>query len=59
MHSSDNENLDLKHKLTHELRKLLVIALYLFGLFAVFRLYTELGSPASGAAGAGRSRNES
>jgi hypothetical protein len=31
-----------KQKLVHELRRLVAISLYLFGFFAVFRLYTRL-----------------
>jgi hypothetical protein len=42
MNGPDNENLGLKHKATHELRKLVAIALYLFGFFCGFKLYTRL-----------------
>lgn len=42
MNGSDKENLGLKHKLAHELRQLVGIALYLFCFFGVFRLYTRL-----------------
>jgi hypothetical protein len=36
MDGSDKEVPGLKHKLAHELRKLLGITLYLFGFFAGF-----------------------
>src|SRR5262249_11205628 len=35
-------NKGVKQKLVHEVRKLVAIALYLVGFFAVFRLYTRL-----------------
>jgi hypothetical protein len=42
MRDSLKQNRDLKRKLAHELRELVAIALYLFGFFAVFKLYTRL-----------------
>lgn len=42
MNDSEKEHLGLKQKLSHELRQLIGITLYLFGFFGVFRLYTRL-----------------
>lgn len=42
MKGSDTKPTGAKQKLVHELRQLVVISLYLFVFFAVFRLYTRL-----------------
>jgi hypothetical protein len=42
MTSSNADKVGMQQKLTHELRKLLVIFLYLAGFFMVFKLYTRL-----------------
>ena len=42
MNGTDTKKEGAKQKLVHELRKLAMISLYLFGFFAVFRLYTRL-----------------
>ncbi len=42
MSGTDTKQHGTKEKLVHELRQLLVISLYLFVFFAVFRLYTRL-----------------
>ena len=42
MNDSGTKQHGVKQKLVHELRQLLVISLYLFGFFAIFRLYTRL-----------------
>jgi hypothetical protein len=42
MHSAKHETLDLRQKIAHEVRQLLVIFVYLAIFFLVFRLYTRL-----------------
>jgi hypothetical protein len=42
MNDSAKKPEGVKQKVVHELRRLVAISLYLFGFFAVFRLYTRL-----------------